>query len=101
MIVDQGKVVDFCAEPGEYIFDLNGEPSLFYGAFDSDKAMVLLKETFDRFSFGGQAGKDQRVYFFNTKEILGNKYGTPQRRPLPRCRFKHWVGRGYFHPLLW
>lgn len=81
MIVDQGKVVDFCAEPGEYIFDLNGEPSLFYGAFDSDKAMALLKETFDRFSFGGQAGKDQRVYFFNTKEILGNKYGTPSAVP--------------------
>ena len=72
MIVDQGKVVDFCAEPGEYIFDLNGEPSLFYSAFDSDKAMALLKETFDRFSFGGQAGKDQRVYFFNTKEIADN-----------------------------
>lgn len=81
MIVDQGKVVDFCAEPGEYIFDLNGEPSLFYGAFDSDKAMALLKESFDRFSFGGQAGKDQRVYFFNTKEILGNKYGTPSAVP--------------------
>lgn len=81
MIVDQGKVVDFCAEPGEYIFDLNGEPSLFYSAFDSDKAMALLKETFDRFSFGGQAGKDQRVYFFNTKEILGNKYGTPSAVP--------------------
>lgn len=81
MIVDQGNVVDFCAEPGEYIFDLNGEPSLFYSAFDSDKAMALLKETFDRFSFGGQAGKDQRVYFFNTKEILGNKYGTPSAVP--------------------
>ncbi len=81
MIVDQGKVVDFCAEPGEYIFDLNGEPSLFYGAFDGEKARALLKETFDRFSFGGQAGKEQRVYFFNTKEILGNKYGTPSAVP--------------------
>ena len=39
MIVDQGKVVDFCAEPGEYVFDLNGEPSLFYGAFSGEKAM--------------------------------------------------------------
>ena len=81
MIVDQGKIVDFCAEPGEYVFDLGGEPSLFYGAFDGEKAMALLKETFDRFSFGGQAGRDQRVYFFNTKEILGNKYGTPS--PVP------------------
>ncbi len=81
MIVDQGKIVDFCAEPGEYVFELNGEPSLFYGAFNGEKVRTILKETFERFSFGGQAGKDQRVYFFNTKEILGNKYGTPS--PVP------------------
>ncbi|MBR6766369.1 MAG: SPFH domain-containing protein [Clostridia bacterium] len=81
MIVDQGKIVDFCAEPGEYVYELNGEPSLFYGAFSGDKVKAILKETFDRFSFGGQAGKDQRVYYFNTKEILGNKYGTPSAVP--------------------
>ena len=81
MIVDQGKVVDFCAEPGEYVFSLNGEPSLLVGPFSGDKVRAVLKETFERFSFGGQAGKDQRVYFFNTKEILGNKYGTPS--PVP------------------
>ena len=81
MIVDQGKIVDFCAEPGEYVFEKGGEPSLFYGAFDGEKAKAILKETFNRFSFGGQAGKDQRVYFFNTKEILGNKYGTPSAVP--------------------
>ena len=81
MIVDQGKVVDFCAEPGEYVFELGGEPSLFYGSFNGEKARALLKQAFDRFSFGGQAGKDQRVYFFNTKEILGNKYGTPSQIP--------------------
>ena len=81
MIVDQGKIVDFCAEPGEYVYELGGEPSLFYGAFNGDKAMAILKETFNRFSFGGQAGKDQRVYYFNTKEIIGNKYGTPSAVP--------------------
>ena len=81
MIVDQGKVVDFCAEPGEYKFDKNGEPSLLYGAFDSQKAKAVLKTAFDRFSFGGQAGKDQRVYYFNIKELTGNKYGTPS--PVP------------------
>jgi len=81
MIVDQGKIVDFCAEPGEYVFSLNGEPSLFCGPFSGDKAMQILQTTFERLSFGGQAGKDQRVYFFNTKEILGNKYGTPS--PVP------------------
>ena len=81
MIVDQGKIVDFCAEPGEYIFDENGEPSIFYGAFNGEKIKQVLKSTFDRFSFGGQAGRDQRVYFFNIKEIPGNKYGTPS--PVP------------------
>ena len=74
MIVDQGKIVDFCAEPGEYVFEQGGEPSIFCGSFNGDKMKAVLKTTFDRLSFGGQAGRDQRVYFFNTKEILGNKY---------------------------
>ena len=77
IVVEQGKIMDFCAEPGEYKFELNGEPSLFYGEFNTDKLMGMLKDTFERFSFGGQAGKDQRVYYFNTKELTGNKYGTP------------------------
>ncbi len=81
IIVDQGKIVDFCAEPGEYVFDINAEPSLFYGEFSGAKVKEILKTTFDRFSFGGQAGRDQRVYFFNTKEIIGNKYGTAN--PVP------------------
>ena len=81
MVVDQGKIVDFCAEPGEYVFEQNGEPSLFYGEFNTEKMKTVLREAFDRFSFGGQAGKDQRVYYFNTKEILGNKYGTPGAVP--------------------
>jgi len=77
MVVDQGKVVDFCAEPGEYVFDINAEPTLLYGEFGLGKIKDVLKAAFDRFSFGGKAGKEQRVYYFNTKEILGNKYGTP------------------------
>ncbi len=81
MIVCQGKILDFCAEPGEYVFDENAEPSLFYGSFSGAKIKEILKTTFDRFSFGGQAGTDMRVYFFNTKELIGNKYGTPS--PVP------------------
>lgn len=82
IIVDQGKIVDFCAEPGEYVYQLGGEPSIFYGPlFSAEKWKGILKATFDRLSFGGQAGKDQRVYFFNTKELIGNKYGTPS--PVP------------------
>ena len=81
MIVDQGKIVDFCAEPGEYIFDKNAEPTIFYGDFGFGKIKEILKLTFERLSFGGQAGKDQRVYYFNIKELIGNKYGTPN--PVP------------------
>ena len=81
MVVDQGKIVEFCAEPGEYIFDKDAEPSIFYGPFSTDKLKEILKRTFERLSFGGQAGRDQRVYYFNIKELVGNKYGTPN--PVP------------------
>ncbi len=75
IIVDQGGVVDFCAEAGEFIYDTSTEPSLFYGNLGEN-----IKDTFttlwNRFTFGGNAAKDQRVYYFNTKEIMGNPYGT-------------------------
>ena len=76
MIVEQGKVVEVCAEPGEYTYDASTEPSIFAGSFGES-----LKNTFKtmgkRFTYGGDTGKDQRVYYFNTKEIMGNKFGTP------------------------
>ena len=81
MIVDQGKIVDFCAQPGEYIYDQNAEPTLLYGDFNTEKLKAVLKTAFERFAFGGQRGRDQRVYYFNTKEIIGNKYGTPGAVP--------------------
>ena len=80
MIVEQGKVVDFTAESGEYVYDKSTEPSLFYGGFGKG-ILESLKIIGRRFTFGGDTAKDQRVYFFNTKEILGNKYGTPA--PVP------------------
>ncbi len=78
LIVEQGKVVDVCAEPGEYTYEIDTEPSLFTGDLGTGITSVLANVG-KRFTFGGEAPMDQRVYFFNTKELIGNKYGTPPR----------------------
>ncbi len=80
IIVDNGKVVELCATPGEFTYDTSSEPSIFEGDL-GDNIKKSFSNIGERFAFGGQAGKDQRVYYFNTKEILGNKYGTPS--PVP------------------
>ena len=80
MIVEQGKIVEVCAEPGEFTYDTSSEPSIFSGSLGKG-----IKETFKtigkRFTYGGDTGKDQRVYYFNTKELIDNKFGTPN--PIP------------------
>ncbi len=75
MIVEQGKVVEFCAEPGEFTYDTSTEPSIFAGSF-GQSVLDTFKAIGKRFTYGGDTGKDQRVYYFNTKEILDNKFGT-------------------------
>lgn len=80
LIVEQGKVVDVCAESGEYTYDTSTEPSIFSGDLGESIGQVF-QNIGKRFTFGGEAPKDQRVYYFNTKEIVGNKYGTPS--PVP------------------
>lgn len=76
IIVDQGKVAEVCAEPGEFVYDASTEPSVFSGNL-SESIPEVFKNAGKRFTFGGEAPKDQRVYYFNTKELTGNKYGTP------------------------
>ncbi len=80
IIVEQGKVVEVCAEPGEFTYDASTEPSIFSGSLGDG-----IKKTFatigKRFTYGGDTGKDQRVYYFNTKELIDNKFGTPN--PIP------------------
>lgn len=89
MIVDQGAIVEFTAEAGEFTWDSSTEPSIFYGGFG--QGLKDSWETFKRrFTFGGATGKDQRIYYFNLKEITGNKYGTPN--PVPFRVVDHNIG---------
>ncbi len=80
IIVEQGKIVEVCAEPGEFTYDSSTEPTIFSGDLSES-----IKQTFQtigkRFTYGGDTGKDQRVYYFNTKELMDNKFGTPS--PIP------------------
>ena len=80
IIVEQGKIVEVCAEPGQFTYDTSSEPSIFAGSLGNS-----IKETFKtigrRIAYGGDTGKDQRVYYFNIKEIIDNKFGTPN--PVP------------------
>ncbi len=80
LIVEQGKVVEVAAEPGEFVFDASTEPTIFAGDL-GEGVMQTFKSIAKRFTFGGEAPKDQRVYYFNTRELIGNKYGTPS--PVP------------------
>ena len=80
MIVDQGKIVEFAAEPGEYTYDASTQPTIFCGDFGEGVKKSFV-EFGRRVTFGGEPSKDQRIYYFNTKELTGNKYGTPS--PVP------------------
>ena len=80
IIVDDGEVVEFCAEPGRFVWDASSEPSIFTG-----NLWQSIKDTFKligkRLSYGGETGHDQRIYYFNTKELIDNKFGTSN--PIP------------------
>ncbi len=80
IIVEQGKIVEVCAEPGQFTYDTSTEPSIFAGPL-GQSILDTFRLIGKRFTFGGDTGKDQRVYYFNTKEIVDNKFGTAN--PIP------------------
>ena len=77
LIVEQGQIVDMCAEPGEYTYDTSTEPSLFTGDL-GESIKGVFQNIGKRFTFGGEAPKDQRVYYFNT-----NSPATSTAPPAP------------------
>ena len=79
-IIDNGRIMEFCSEEGHYTYDQSSEPSVFFGGLGKG-ILGSLKSMGERIKYGGSPGKDQRIYYFNTKEIMGNKYGTPN--PIP------------------
>lgn len=81
MIIEQGRVVEVSSEAGEYVYDTSTEPTVFFEGDFKENILETFKEIGKRFTFGGEPPKDQRIYFFNMKEIIGNKYGTPS--PVP------------------
>ena len=87
LIVEQGRVVEVCAEPGEYTFNSSTEPSVFTGNF-GDSLAATFQTVAKRFTYGGDTGKDQRVYYINTKELGEILYGTA-----PPSRSGWWSAR--------
>ena len=93
IIVDQGRVVEICAEPGEYTYDTSTEASIFSGGKLSENIKQTFQTLGKRIAYGGDTGKDQRVYYFNIKEIMDNKFGT--QNPVPFRVYYKELGRGF------
>jgi membrane protease subunit (stomatin/prohibitin family) len=71
ILLDGGKIVDFTAEEGYYTVDNTSAPSLMTGDLGG-----AVKDTFNRFRFGGTPTNNQVAYFINLQEIRGIKFGT-------------------------
>lgn len=77
MLVDNGKIVEFSSEPGEFTYDSGSEPTIFYGGLG--KGIVdSIKTLGSRITYGGQTARDQRVYYVNLLTVTGNKFGSAQ-----------------------
>jgi hypothetical protein len=80
IVVENGAIKDVCAEPGKFVYSNTAEPTIFAG-----NLKTTIKRSWEQFknrlTFGGGATGDTRIYYVNTKEIRGNKYGTAA--PIP------------------
>ena len=80
IIVEQGKVVEVCAEPGEFTYDSSTEPSIFSGKLGDS-----IKETFKligkRFTYGGDTGRIREFIISTQKKFLI----TSSAHPIPLC----------------
>ena len=80
IIVEDGAIIEVCNRPGRYTFEL-GTPSLFADGKLGQKIKQTFQQIGQRITYGGDPGKDQRVYYFNTKQISNNLFGTPEVVP--------------------
>ena len=84
LIIDEGKVADFCAEPGQYVYDASTEPSIIGGLLTGkfgQSVVDTFKEVGKRWAFGQEIPKTQRVYYINIIEVRNNLWGTSN--PIP------------------
>jgi membrane protease subunit (stomatin/prohibitin family) len=89
VIVDGGQVVEFTADPGEFVYS-SSEPPTFFDSGGLFKGIKnLWSEGAARFAFGGQAPKNMAVFAVNIKEVMGNKFGTPQPVPYEDPQYRN------------
>ena len=81
MLVDNGAVKEFTSEPGEFIYDSGTEPTIFHGGLGKG-ILDSIKTLGSRITYGGQAARDQRVYYVNLLNVTGNKFGSAQPKKI-------------------
>jgi membrane protease subunit (stomatin/prohibitin family) len=73
LIIENGRIADYCSEPGQYTYNNTLQPSLLGGGLKDLGASF--RQVGKRFTAGGAPTDQQKIYFINTKEIIGNKIG--------------------------
>lgn len=74
IVTDGGRIVSLSTEPGYFVYRNDGQPSVFSGV---GVYQALVRESWERFKFGGQPSQQQLIYFVNLREIRNLRFGTP------------------------